>query len=161
MAVSQTGVTISPVLSGAGRKDSSKLWAEVLEDVPLFAGVPKRHLRKIAALMRQTRFATGTAIVTAGEAGTDFYVILDGTASILRPHGFRPITIGPGACFGEMSLIDGGERTATVVADTDVFCLRLSRAPFLKMLKSEPDIALMLLRVFAGRIRALQAQTQL
>ena len=106
-------------------------------------------------------FATGTAIVTAGEPGNDFFVVLDGAASILRPDGFRPIAIGPGSCFGEMSLIDGGDRTATVVATTDVLCLRLARGPFQKMLKNEPVIALALLEEFAGRIRELQARAHL
>lgn len=160
MTVPQAGVEISKALSSAPRR-SGKVWANVLQDVPLFAGVPKRHLRKIAALTREVHFATGTAIVTAGEPGNDFFVVLDGAASILRPDGFRPIAIGPGSCFGEMSLIDGGDRTATVVATTDVLCLRLARGPFQKMLKTEPEIALALLREFAGRIRELQARAHL
>ncbi len=161
MAVPQAGVEISKALSTPGSRKSGAMWAGVLEDAPLFAGVPKRHVRKIAALTREARFGKGTAIVTAGEPGNDFFIVLDGVASVLRPDGLRPIEIGPGSCFGEMSLIDGGERTATVVATSDVLCLRLSRAPFQKMLKNEPAIALALLQEFAGRIRELQARAHL
>jgi CRP-like cAMP-binding protein len=60
-----------------------------------------------------------------------------------------------------MALIDGGERSATVIADTDVLCLRLARGPFLKMVRSEPEVALALLRALAGRIRELQARATL
>lgn len=133
----------------------------MLEELPLFAAVPKRHVRKIAALTREARFSPGTAIVRKGERGDDFYVILDGEASIVRGSGLPAIKIGPGAYFGEMSLLDGGERSATVIADTDMLCLRLSRTPFLKMLKGEPEITLGMLRELAARIRALQAQSHL
>ena len=161
MAVPQAGVEIGKTLSSPKSRKSGAMWADVLGDVPLFAGVPKRHVRKIAALTSEVRFGKGTAIVTAGEPGNDFFIVLDGVASVLRPDGLRPIEIGPGSCFGEMSLIDGGERTATVVATSDVLCLRLSRAPFQKMLKNEPAIALALLQEFAGRIRELQARAHL
>jgi len=137
------------------------LWVGVLRDLPLFSGVSARHIRKIAALTRGVRFGTGTTILKAGEPGDDFYVILEGGASILRQGGLPPIAIGPGAYFGEMSLLDGGERSATVIADSDVVCLRLSRAPFLKMIKSEPEIAIALLRELTRRIRELQAQVHL
>ena len=83
-------------------------------------------------------------------------MIVDGRAAVLRPGGKRAISIGPGAYFGEMSLLDGGERSATVVAETELLCLRLSRTPFTKMLKSEPEIAVAMLREFARRLREAQ-----
>jgi len=141
--------------------DTARAWGAVLQDLPLFSTVPKRHVRKISALTREARFSAGTSIVRKGERGEDFFVILDGEASIVRGSGLPPITIGSGAYFGEMSLIDGGERTATVVAKTDMLCLRLSRAPFLKMLKSEPEITLGLLRELTARLRELQARSHL
>ena len=160
MAVQQAGVAVSQALTRSGKR-SQQGWADVLAGVPLFAGVPKRQLRKIAGLTREARFAAGTTIMSTGDPGNDFFVVLDGNAAILRPHGFRTITVGPGSYFGEMSLIDGGERTATVVAESEVLCLRLSRAPFLRMLRSEPSVAVALLEEFASRIRELQARTQL
>jgi len=147
--------------SGATSKRDGTLWVGVLRDLPLFSGVSTRHMRKVAALTRGARFAAGTTIVKAGEPGNDFYVVLEGSASIVRRGGLPPLAIGPGACFGEMSLLDGGERSATVMADSDVVCLRLSRPAFLKMIKSEPEIAIALLSELSRRIRELQAQTRL
>ena len=143
------------------RTDTARAWSAVLADLPFFSTVPKRHVRKIAGLTREARFSPGTSIVRKGERGDDFFVILEGEASIVRGSGLPAIRIGPGAYFGEMSLIDGGERSATVVAKTDMLCLRLSRPPFLKMLRSEPEITLSLLREFTSRLREMQARAHL
>lgn len=154
----------SPALAAAskalaqGKPPDSRLWADVLGSVPLFSGVPKRHVRRVAGLAREARFQPGTAIVRQGAPGNDFFVIVDGEASVLRGSTMPPIPIGPGAYFGEMSLIDGSERSATVVADTEMLCLRLSRTPFLKLLKGEPELAISMLQEFAGRIRRLQEE---
>jgi voltage-gated potassium channel len=161
MARPQAAFSISQALASERRDDPGKLWAPVLQDLPLFAGVPKRHIRKIAALTREGRFRVGTAIVTEGERADDFFLLLEGRASILRPHGLAPVEIGPGSYFGEIALIDGDVRSATVMADTDVLCLRLSRRPFLKMIRGEPEVALALLRELARRIRDLQSRWQL
>jgi CRP-like cAMP-binding protein len=161
MAQPQTALAISKARSGKSSADQGKRWAGVLEGIPLFAGVPKRQLRKIAALTRESRYRRNTAIVRAGERGDDFFLILDGAASVHRPSGLPSIPLGPGAYFGEIALLDGEVRTATVVAETDVQCLRLSRAPFLRMLKTEPDVAIVLLRHLATRVRDLQSQAQL
>jgi CRP-like cAMP-binding protein len=138
--------------------DLRKLWADVLRELPLFAGVSGRHVRKIAGLAREVRFHQGSTIVRAGERGDSFFVIIDGKASVLRPGRRRAIRIGPGDYFGEMSLIDGGERSATVVADTEMLCLRLSRTPFTKMLKDEPEVSIALLRELTRRLREAERQ---
>jgi voltage-gated potassium channel len=161
MAQPQTALAISKARSGKSGADQGKRWAGVLEGIPLFAGVPKRQLRKIAALTREARYRRSTAIVRAGERGDDFFLILDGSASVHRPSGLPSIPLGPGTYFGEIALLDGEVRTATVVAETDVQCLRLSRAPFLRMLRSEPEVAIVLLRHLAARVRDLQSQAQL
>jgi voltage-gated potassium channel len=161
VAQPQTALAISQARSGASGGDPGKRWAGVLEGIPLFAGVPRRQVRKIAALTRETRYRTGTAIVRAGERGDDFYLILDGSASVHRPSGLPSISLGSGAYFGEMALIDGEVRSATVIADTDIHCLRLSRAPFLRMLRKEPEIAVVMLRQLAARVRDLQARAEL
>jgi CRP-like cAMP-binding protein len=160
MARPQAALAISESSAKAPEKTGA-LWVGVLRELPLFSGVSARHIRKVSALTRGARFSRGATIVKAGETGDDFYVILEGSASIVRRGGLPPITIGPGACFGEMSLLDGGERSATVMAETDVVCLRLSRGPFLKIVKGEPEIALALLRELSRRIRELQAQAHL
>ena len=152
-------LTINKLLSTPRAQDPGQLWASVLAGMPLFANVPKRHVRKIAALTKEMRFPAGGAIVRLGERGDGFFVVLEGTASVLRASGLHPLTLGPGDYFGEIALIDGAERTATVVAQTEVRCLRLGTTPFLKMLKSEPEIAILILKQLAGRIRELQARS--
>jgi voltage-gated potassium channel len=161
MAQPQTALAVSQALSGRSRGDAGKRWAGVLEGIPLFAGVPKRQVRKIAALTRESRYRTGTAIVRAGEKGDELFLVLEGSASVLRQRGLPSIPLGPGAYFGEMALIDGEVRSATVVADSDVHCLRLSRGPFLRLLRNEPEVAIVLLRHLAARVRDLQSQAQL
>jgi CRP-like cAMP-binding protein len=151
--VVQSALAASKALSGPRPADLGKVWADVLQTVPLFEGVPKRHVRKIAKLAREARFHQGSTIVRAGERGESFFVVIDGKASVLPPGGKRPVRIGPGSYFGEMSLIDGGVRSATVVADTEMLCLRLSRTMLMKMLRSEPEISIAMLRELARRLR--------
>jgi CRP-like cAMP-binding protein len=148
-------------LAAAGRsrraspETTGRLWAGVLKELPLFAGLSKRHLRRIADLAQEARFPAQSTIVQEGSRGQTFYVILDGDVSVTRP-GRRPAQMGAGDFFGEMSLLDGKERSATVVADTDVLTLRIARSAFMKMLKTEPSIALAILTELAGRIRSLR-----
>ncbi|HEY8429307.1 MAG TPA: cyclic nucleotide-binding domain-containing protein [Sandaracinaceae bacterium] len=155
MAAPHAALAITQALRGARAPRGGALWAPILEELPLFSGVPKRHLRSIAALTRESRYRPGSAIVREGRRADDFFVLLEGEASILR-SGHPPISIGPGSYFGEMALLDGGPRSATIVAETEVHCLRLPRAPFLRMVRERPEIALALLRELARRVRELQ-----
>ncbi len=134
-----------------------RLWAEVLAKVPLFEGVPARRVRKIAALGSAASFDAKTRIVSAGEPGDAFYVLLVGRAEVKRGRGRPKIEIGPGAYFGEMALLDGAPRSATVVATTETICLMLARTRFQKVLKDEPAVAYALLRTLASRLRELDA----
>jgi CRP-like cAMP-binding protein len=151
---------ITEALSSTKRKDPARLWAGVLQEIPIFSGVPKRHVKKIAALTREVRYQAGSTIVRAGEPGDDFFVVLDGTAAVRR-RGLASLPLGPGSYFGEMALIDGKPRSASVVAETNLLCLRLSRKDFLRVLRSEPEVDLALLRHLAGRIRELQAHAHM
>jgi len=151
-ATGAAALAASKVLSG-DKPGDAKLWAPVLQELPLFAGVSKRHMKQIAGVTAEARFAAGSRIVRKGEPGNAFYVILDGDAAVVRSGGLPAIPLGPGDSFGEMALLDGGERSATVVAKSDVLCLRLARAPFTSMLKKEPEIALELLRELTRRLR--------
>ena len=155
-ATGAAALAASKVLTGGRPSDSGKLWAPVLQELPLFADVSKRHVRKIANLAKEARFSAGSRIVRRGEPGNAFFVILDGEASVARVAGLPAIPLTVGDSFGEMALLDGGTRSATVVASTDVLCLRLSRGPFTKMLKDEPDIALAMLRELTRRLRVVE-----
>ncbi len=131
-------------------------WANVLAGVPLFAGLSRRHLRQVAGTGRIARFDNGTAIVRSGDLGDTFYVILDGEVSIRR-RGVSAIPLGMGSYFGEMALLDGGARSASVVAAGQVTCLTIKRPRFLKLLRSEPAISVALLAELAGRLRTIQS----
>jgi CRP/FNR family cyclic AMP-dependent transcriptional regulator len=137
--------------------ETARLWADVLSEVPLFAGVPARHVRKIASLGHVARFDARAPIVNVGDPGEAFYVILNGRAKVRRGRGRAAVELGPGAYFGEMALVDGAPRSATIVAETETACLVLARKPFVKILENEPAVALRLLRTLAGRVRELEA----
>ena len=135
----------------------SRAWLDVLVDVPLLAGLSRRNLGKVAALGRTKRFPARTSIVTAGTNADAFYVILDGRATVRA--GQRRIPLVTGDYFGEMALLDGGVRSASVVADTEVLVMAIPRKGFLKLLESEPKIAISIMGTLAHRIRQLQATT--
>jgi len=137
--------------------ETARLWANVLGRVPLFARVPARHVRKIASLGSLARFEAKEPIVNAGDPGEAFYVILSGRAKVRRASGRAVAELGPGAYFGEMALLDGAPRSATIVAETRTACLMLTRQRFAKVLRDEPSVALAVLRTLAARVRELEA----
>lgn len=136
----------------------------LLAQVPLFAGLSQTHLRAIAALAEEVRYSPGRMIVRAGTPGVAFYVIVEGTAKVLRgtiASARGTWSLGPGDVFGELALLDGGPRTASVVAETPLTTIRIERAPFRQMLRSEPDIALRLLETTATRAREAMSRSPL
>ena len=152
--------TVSTAAAGSAASKESSInargWANVLTGVPLFAELNRRHLNKVAALGRISRFYDGTAIMRAGDAGDALYVVLDGEVSVKRP-GLPVLTLGMGSFFGEMALLDSVARSATVVAKGPVVCLAIGQSRFSKLLHSEPAIAVALLKEVAARLRRAQA----
>ena len=128
-------------------------WAEVLAGLPLFARVSKRRLRKIASLAQIQRFSPGDIVVQFGEPADAFYLILAGRAKVV---GKSRRTLGIGDYFGEMGLIDGEPRSATIAAGAELETMKLARRPFLKLLEQEPQIAMSIMAELAGRIRSLE-----
>src|SRR5581483_2260839 len=145
------------VLAGTSEPDrATHDWLGTLGEVPLFQGLPKRHLRRIAKLGRIRRFSSGAAMVRTGDAGRAFFVLLDGHAKVKRA-GARPRRLGAGESFGEMALLDDAPRSADVIADGDVLALTIERSDFMKVLRAEPTLAHALLRTLAARVRAAEA----
>jgi CRP-like cAMP-binding protein len=155
------GVVASAVSGGgSGRRRRQTAAVSLLEGVPLFAGLSRRHVRRIASLSDEVRFRDGRVIVEAGTPGTTFFVLADGRAKVYRAKiaSGRPIArLGPGDFFGEMALLDGGPRSATVVADGAVVAVRLSRSAFRKIVSREPSISLAVMGELASRLRRGQA----
>jgi CRP-like cAMP-binding protein len=101
------------------------------------------------------RYGPGTSIVRTGDAGSAFFVLLDGTARVVTSKG-RARRLGSGDFFGEMALLDESPRSADVVADGEVLTMTISRNAFGKLLRSEPALAHELLRTLAARLRAAE-----
>jgi CRP/FNR family cyclic AMP-dependent transcriptional regulator len=135
-------------------KPTAKDWAEVLAALPLFANVSKRHLRGIAKLAKFKEFDPGDVVIQAGEPPDAFYLILSGRAKVLGMPRTRVLRTGD--YFGEMGLIDGEPRSATITAEGELQAMALPRRPFLRLLKREPGIALAMLAELAGRVRRLE-----
>ncbi|MGH7541468.1 MAG: cyclic nucleotide-binding domain-containing protein [Gemmatimonadota bacterium] len=126
-----------------------------LAAVPLFDGFSKRHLRRLAGEADVVELGPGRSIVEEGLAGEAMYVLLSGTARVVR--GQRNVaTLIPGDFFGELSALDGGPRTASIVTETPVEALRVFRHTLYRMIGEEPTLAMGLLSGLARRIRQQQ-----
>jgi len=144
------------VPTSSRRSGSAHDWLNALEEVPLFEGLSKRHLRRVAKLAHVRRFADGSTLVRAGDSGKSFFVLLDGTAKVVR-RGARARRLGIGDYFGEMALLDGAPRSADVVAESEVLALTIDRSGFSKLLSAEPMLSQALLRTLAARLRAAES----
>jgi alkylated DNA repair protein (DNA oxidative demethylase) len=117
---------------------SDRDWAGALATLPLFDGVGKRDLRKIASDAEFAEFAPGDTVVITGAPADFFYVILSGEAiPTARPAG-RTLSIGD--YFGEMGLLDGNPRSASIVAATELHVMRLPRSAFLTAIERRPEL---------------------
>jgi CRP-like cAMP-binding protein len=126
--------------------------AEELRHVALFEQCSPRDLAAVAKAGNVESYPPGTRIVTQGQAGDAFYVILDGSASVRRSG--RPVgAVGTGDYFGELALLDPAPRNADVVAETPITVLRLLVGPFRSVVRSIPAINQHLLAGLARRVR--------
>lgn len=140
--------------SGRERSDRplGRRGADLLAQVPLFEGLSRRHLRQIAEHADEISFRERETIVEADQPGGTFFVIVEGEVKVLQ--GNRVIArAGPGEFFGEISLLDGGPRSATVVAETPVAAIRLFKSSFDRVVTQEPKVAAKILAVVARRLR--------
>ena len=125
---------------------------ESLSSVPLFANLSARQLRKIARSTNEDRYEADDTIVREGGHTEMLFVVLEGTAKVIR-NGRTIARRNPGEFFGEISMIDGRPRTASVVADTPVRCLVLYHDGLRKLVMDDPRMAWSLLLTLAGRLR--------
>jgi len=144
--------------TGHRSHDTIRRSVAALAAVPLFDGFSKRHLRRLAAEADAIAFAPGRAIVEEGQAGEAMFVLLTGSARVVRA-GRKVGALIPGDFFGELSALDGGPRTASVVPDTPVEVLRVFRHTLRRMVEEEPALAMGLLEGLARRLRQVQRRT--
>jgi CRP/FNR family cyclic AMP-dependent transcriptional regulator len=123
-----------------------------LSQVPLFNDCSQRDLQTIARVVKDIDHEKGTVIAREGEPGIGLFVIADGTAEVTI-GGARKAKLGPGEFFGEIALLDGGPRTATVTATSDVKLLGLTEWVFRGLMQEHPAIAVKTLQAMAGRLR--------
>jgi CRP/FNR family transcriptional regulator len=124
---------------------------DLLRQVPLFAELDDRDLNVLADEFNERRFAAGDAIALEGEGGLMFFVVESGEASV-EVHGEEVATLGPGASFGEIALIDRRPRTATVTAVSDLRTYALPVFVFRPFVEARPNVAWKLLEAMADRV---------
>ena len=148
---------LEPVSSGPGARQEDKI--ERLQEVSLFEECSQRQLRSVAKIARVFDVAAGTILTRAGEPGDEFFLIIDGTARA-DVSADRHVLLHPGEFFGEMSLLDGGPRSATVVADTPVRLLVISRRHFAALLRDVPGLTQTILVTLSGRVRQAEERAE-
>jgi CRP/FNR family transcriptional regulator, cyclic AMP receptor protein len=126
---------------------------ESLRRVPLFAGLDRKELEMLSKLVREQRYPTGATIVKAGAGGHGLYIIKEGTIEVIR-DGQKVASMGPGQFFGEISVLDGGPRTADVRAETDTVCLTLVSWEVKPLLMDNPSITYKMLQEMVKRLRS-------
>lgn len=125
--------------------------AERLRSVPLFEDLDDGELRSIAESMNEANVPAGATVTAEGGPGDGFFVIDTGEAEAIADGETRS-TMGPGDHFGEIALLMGAERTATVVAKTDLRCYALTPDAFRALVEGNPSIAWKVLQSMATRL---------
>jgi len=125
---------------------------DVLGYVPLFRDLPKRHIKQLAALCDVAEYMADAPIVKEGDPGDAFYVVLKGQAKVTVKGRFVQRLL-PGDHFGEIAVLDGGERTATVRSETEMQLVILTRGDLMKAVKNDPSLSVNLLTELAKMIR--------
>jgi CRP/FNR family transcriptional regulator, cyclic AMP receptor protein len=136
-----------------GRSDK----VELLKSVPLFSGLSNKHLAKIASATDETRVTSGRVIAKQGSVRREVFIIIEGKARVER-DGKLIARLKPGDSFGEMSLIDGEPRSATVTADGDVSVLMVDPRSFLALLEDAPALSRKVMAALCERLRAADVQ---
>lgn len=142
---SPSGAWTSSIRFGQERK------IRYLQRVSVLEGCTDRQLRAIARITAVLDAPPGRVLTRAGEAGTMFFFIVDGSARIDVAE--RRHQMGPGDFFGEMSLLDGKPRSATVTAATAVRLLTINRNHFWRLLREAPDLTERVLITLSQRVR--------
>ena len=140
-----------PLAPGPPRRDP----VAALRRVQLFADMDRRQAEQIARLLKERPFKKGETVIMEGSGGAAFFLIDSGEAKV-SCKGVHLATLGPGDYFGEIALIDGGPRSATVTAATDLVCFGLTFWEFRPLVERNAAIGWKLLQALAQRLRAAE-----
>ena len=131
----------------------------LLESVPLFAGLPTSTLERLDTLFVERHHPAGADIVTEDKGAVAFFVVVDGRAEVRHGEHATPVrTLTRGDSFGEIAVIDGRARSATVRAAVPTTCLALTSWDFMAEVRSDSDLAVHLLKAMTARVRDLEAR---
>src|SRR4051812_21876974 len=128
-----------------------------LSNVRLFSALSNRELVRIGRVAEEVKVAAGKVVVQEGTSGHEFFLILEGQATVRR-NGRKVATLGPGQYFGELALLDRSPRNATVEADTAMRLIVLGQREFSGLLDEIPGLAHKILRSMAARLREADAR---
>jgi CRP/FNR family transcriptional regulator, cyclic AMP receptor protein len=131
--------------------------ANALAKVPIFSECSKREIAIIARASKEVVHKEGTVIAREGERGIGLFLILVGRCNV-SIGGKTKARLGPGDFFGEVALLDGGPRTATVTATSEVRLVGITGWVFRGLLMEHPSIALKTLEAVAGRLRTVSKE---
>ena len=130
-------------------------WANILATFPLFAGIAKRRLRDLAREATFAEYGPGDMVIERGGQGDSLYVILSGSAKARgRPAAH---TLRTGDYFGELGVLDGVPRSATIAAVGELHVMRLPRASFIRLARRDPTISLAMLSNLGSQIRRFES----
>jgi CRP/FNR family transcriptional regulator, cyclic AMP receptor protein len=124
-----------------------------LSAVPLFRGLPESAMEAVAGLASETHFADGETVTREGDEGDAFFVVVDGRLDVTR-NGMTLRELGPGDFLGEIALIDGRPRSATVTASGPVKSLVIRRPEFLELMDRYGAVRLGVLMALTERVRS-------
>jgi CRP-like cAMP-binding protein len=124
----------------------------LLRGVELFSNCTTAELQQLASLATEYQAPAGEALAVQDQMGREFFIIVEGTARAFR-NGIFLADLAPTDFFGELALLDGGRRTATVVAQTDLRLLVLSSGEFKELFRSYPSVTRKIVAVLAARLR--------
>jgi CRP/FNR family transcriptional regulator, cyclic AMP receptor protein len=126
---------------------------ELIRQVPLFSDLDKKDLQGLASSMKERIFEQGDTIASEGQSGVGFFIIDEGEATI-SVKGEERATLGHGDYFGEVALIDDGQRTATITAKTPLKCYGITSWEFKPLVEQNADLAWKMLQSMAKMLRA-------
>jgi CRP/FNR family cyclic AMP-dependent transcriptional regulator len=140
------------------KRKSKGVKAQLLSGVRLFSACSKVELRRLASIVDEVDVPQGRVLTTEGKPGVECFVIVEGRARA-SARGRKIATLEAGDFFGEMSLLDGGPRSATVTADSDMHLLVMTSRGFSQVVEDMPSVARKILRTLAERLRETEKRT--
>lgn len=124
---------------------------DLIKGVPLFSSASKQELAQIASIADEIDFPEGKVLISEGDAGREFFVLIEGTAEVQR-GGKKVAAIGGGDFFGEIALISKTPRNATITTTSPVRALVITDRAFRQLLDNSPQIAVGVLSALAERL---------